>query len=253
MAGGWMDKIKGYVKGNPEHADSAIDKVEDFVDERTGGKYAEHVDKGGDALRGQLGIPTENATAPAPPEPREPAPAPGDAGPAQSPESAEPSSEGAGDPAPAPNPMPGTDDPQETSTGEGPLTPGEPQRPGEPGGPLDPGQVPGQPTPDGETTPGEPSGTSGAGAEGEEPMLPEGGPTQQGEPESGTSTPGTPQTDPAQPGGPSQGGAVQIPTDDPTSTSQMPGGRDVPDPGEVPGDMDAPGADKELPPFGSKR
>jgi hypothetical protein len=84
-------------------------------------------------------------------------------------------------------------------------------------------------------------------------MLPEGGPTQQGEPETDTPTPGTTETDPGQPGGPSQGGTAQIPTDDPTSTSQLPGSRDVTEPGEVPGDMDAPGADKELPPFGSNR
>ena len=75
MAGGWLDKIKDLAKGNPTQADSAIDKVEDLIDKQTGGKYADQVDKGGDALRDQLGLP-EETPAPAPaPEP-EPAPAP---------------------------------------------------------------------------------------------------------------------------------------------------------------------------------
>src|SRR6476620_2498755 len=52
-----MDKIKDFVKGNPEQAGGAIDKVEDLVDERTGGKYSEQIDKGTDALREQLGLP----------------------------------------------------------------------------------------------------------------------------------------------------------------------------------------------------
>ena len=67
MAGGWLDKIKDYVKGNPQQADSAIEKVEDVIDQRTGGKYSEQVDKGGDVLRDQLGLPNE------PPAPAEPA------------------------------------------------------------------------------------------------------------------------------------------------------------------------------------
>jgi hypothetical protein len=93
MAGGWLDKIKNLAKGNPQQADSAIEKVEDIIDKQTGGKYAEQVDKGGDALRDQLGLPEETPEpAPAPePEP-EPAPAP------------EP------EPAPAPEPEPAPSD-----------------------------------------------------------------------------------------------------------------------------------------------
>ena len=68
MAGGFMDKMKDFVKGNPEQAASAIDKVEEMVDQRTGGKYTEHIDKGSDTLREQLGLPPE-ATQPVPGEP----------------------------------------------------------------------------------------------------------------------------------------------------------------------------------------
>ncbi len=52
---GWMDKAKDYIKGNPEQAGSAIDKVEKLIDQRTGGKHADKVDKGGDFLREKLG------------------------------------------------------------------------------------------------------------------------------------------------------------------------------------------------------
>lgn len=155
MAGGWLDKIKDLAKGNPQQADSAIDKVEDLIDKQTGGKYADQVDKGGDALRDQLGLP-EQTPEPAPepdPEPApEPAPAPTpEPEPAPVPEPApEPSPEPAPEtvpetvpePTPAPNPAPSTGDPQEPASGDGPLTPGEPQQPGQPGGPLDPSQVP---------------------------------------------------------------------------------------------------------------
>ena len=72
MADGFMDKIKDFVKGNPEQAGGAIDKVEDLVDERTGGKYSEQIDKGTDALREQLGLPPEQSI----PVPGEPAPGP---------------------------------------------------------------------------------------------------------------------------------------------------------------------------------
>ena len=46
MAGEWLDKIKDFAKGNPDQADSAIEKVEDLIDQRTGGRYADQVDKG---------------------------------------------------------------------------------------------------------------------------------------------------------------------------------------------------------------
>jgi hypothetical protein len=109
MAGGWLDKIKDFAKGNPQQAETAIDKVEEVLDEKTGGKYAEQVDQGADALRDQLGLPREEASVPAPtPEPApaptpEPAPAPTpEPAPAPTPEPA---------PAPTPEPSPQPSDP----------------------------------------------------------------------------------------------------------------------------------------------
>jgi hypothetical protein len=133
MTNGWLDKVKDYVKGNPQQADSALDKVEEALDQQTGGKYADQIDKGSDLLREQLGLP---------PEAPDGAPAPAPAG--STPDPADPTP----DPTPAPNPSPATDDPQSPSEGDGPLIPGEPQRPGEPGGPLTPDQRPdGAPAP----------------------------------------------------------------------------------------------------------
>jgi hypothetical protein len=71
----WMDKAKDFIKGNPDKARDALEKAEDMVDERTGGKYAEHVDKGSDMVAEKLGLPPETETATAP----EPAPSPGPA------------------------------------------------------------------------------------------------------------------------------------------------------------------------------
>jgi hypothetical protein len=180
MAGSWMDKIKDFAKGNPQQADTAIEKVEDLIDKRTGGKYEGQVDKGGDALRDQLGLPDstpEPAPAPAPeptptPEP-EPAPAPAPEPPTT----------------PAPNPSPSTGDPQPGSD-DGPLIPGDSQQ----------------------QEPADPAGTS------------------------------EPQADEPVPGGdqPDTGGPVQVPTDEPGSST-------VPEPGpDAEGDTGA----KELPPFG---
>ena len=43
---GIFDKAKEALGEHREHAHTGIDKVGDLLDERTGGKYAEHVDKG---------------------------------------------------------------------------------------------------------------------------------------------------------------------------------------------------------------
>lgn len=72
-----INKAKSWASGNPDKARSAIDKVEDIVDSKTGGKYRDKVDKAGDALGGQLGIPKEGqAPAPQQPAPEGQAPAP---------------------------------------------------------------------------------------------------------------------------------------------------------------------------------
>ncbi|NYG07598.1 hypothetical protein BJ986_002085 [Phycicoccus badiiscoriae] len=177
MAGGWLDKIKDLAKGNPQQAETVIEKVEDLVDKQTGGKYADQVEQGAGALREQLGLPAEQpapaptpapepAPTPAPEPPPAPAPAPSPGGPAPSePAPDRPSWDEPAPTTPAPNPSPATGDPQPGSS-DGPLIPGEPQQPGQPGGPLDPGQLPGygagasgstvpEPGPDtGETTEG---------------------------------------------------------------------------------------------------
>ena len=74
----WMDKAKDFIKGNPDKARDALEKAEDVVNERTGGKYAEHVDKGSDMVAERLGLPpdSEAATAPEPGPSAGPAPVP---------------------------------------------------------------------------------------------------------------------------------------------------------------------------------
>lgn len=106
---GWIDKAKDFIKGHPEQAKDALQKAEDLINERTGGKYAEHVDQGSDAIGEHLGLPPDAEDAapvpepvPAPvPEP-EPAPVP-EAEPATTPASDEPAQGDTtlGDPPPA--------------------------------------------------------------------------------------------------------------------------------------------------------
>jgi hypothetical protein len=45
---GIFDKAKDALSPHSEHVDAAIEKAGDLVDERTGGKFAEHVDTGQD-------------------------------------------------------------------------------------------------------------------------------------------------------------------------------------------------------------
>ncbi|MET4428923.1 MULTISPECIES: antitoxin [unclassified Mycolicibacterium] len=42
---GFLDKVKNLVSQNADKVDSAIDKVGDIVDQKTQGKYTQHVDK----------------------------------------------------------------------------------------------------------------------------------------------------------------------------------------------------------------
>jgi MT0933-like antitoxin protein len=48
---GILDKVKDWLGKNPQKAGDAINKAGDFVDKRTGGKYAQHVDKAQDAAK----------------------------------------------------------------------------------------------------------------------------------------------------------------------------------------------------------
>lgn len=52
---GIFDKAKDAAKGHEEQVGSGIDKGTDALSERTGGKYDEHIDKGGDFAKGQFG------------------------------------------------------------------------------------------------------------------------------------------------------------------------------------------------------
>lgn len=42
---GMLDKAKELAEQNPEKVDEVIEKVGDFIDEKTGGKFSEQVDK----------------------------------------------------------------------------------------------------------------------------------------------------------------------------------------------------------------
>ena len=48
---GLLDKAKGLLGKNAEKVEGAIDKVADVVDEKTGGKYADRIDKGAEAAK----------------------------------------------------------------------------------------------------------------------------------------------------------------------------------------------------------
>lgn len=48
------DKAAELIHGNSEKISGAIDQAGDFLDEKTGGKFAEHVDKVQDGAKGLL-------------------------------------------------------------------------------------------------------------------------------------------------------------------------------------------------------
>ena len=73
-AGEYVDKAMDYAQQNPDQARSFIDKVEDFVDQKTGGKYSAQVDQAGDWVEGQLGMANNTNN----PDPQAPADAPAD-------------------------------------------------------------------------------------------------------------------------------------------------------------------------------
>ncbi|MEV7184446.1 antitoxin [Kitasatospora sp. NPDC093102] len=49
-----MDKLKSLLKGHEEHAEKAVDKTGDAVDERTQGKYSGQVDTAEEQLKNQF-------------------------------------------------------------------------------------------------------------------------------------------------------------------------------------------------------
>ncbi len=62
---GLFDRAKELADQHADKVEGAIDKVADVVDEKTGGKYADHIDKGVDAAKGFVGDERD----PAPPRP----------------------------------------------------------------------------------------------------------------------------------------------------------------------------------------
>lgn len=57
-----VDEAKKLAGDHPEQAKAALDKAEEILDERTGGKFADQIHQGGDALEGQLGLPGDAPT-----------------------------------------------------------------------------------------------------------------------------------------------------------------------------------------------
>jgi len=47
----WLNKGKKMAAENKDAVKDGVDKAGDFVDDKTGGKYAEHVDKGQEAAK----------------------------------------------------------------------------------------------------------------------------------------------------------------------------------------------------------
>lgn len=79
---GLFAKGKGYAAQNPDKVDQYIEKAGDAADAKTGGKYAQQVDKAQDAVRKNLGTGPAPGSAPqggpdsAPPPSRHSAPPP---------------------------------------------------------------------------------------------------------------------------------------------------------------------------------
>ena len=63
---GFLDKAKEMLGQHGDKVEGAIDKVADVVDEKTGGRYADQIDKGTEAARGFVGG-EEGGTPPVPP------------------------------------------------------------------------------------------------------------------------------------------------------------------------------------------
>ncbi len=128
----WIQKAKDFVKGHPEQAQQGLDKAEELINERTGGKYADQIDQGSDKLKETLGLPpdadADGTIPPAAPEPPVPPTPPGTPQPPATPQ-----------PVPTPGPVP-TPEP-----GPGPVEPMPPVDPNDPA-PVDP-HLPGGPGP----------------------------------------------------------------------------------------------------------
>jgi hypothetical protein len=120
--GGLFDKVKNFIQGHPDKAEQGLDKLGNVIDQKTGGKYSEHIARASERAGDTLGISGEETI----PAPGEPVPAPGDPVPPP------------GEPAPPPALQP---EPGQPAPGE--PTPAQPSAP-VPGPPSTPGPPPPQ-------------------------------------------------------------------------------------------------------------
>ena len=58
-----VDEAKKLAGEHPEQAKEALDKAENILDERTGGKFTDQIHQGGDTVEGQLGLPADDQPA----------------------------------------------------------------------------------------------------------------------------------------------------------------------------------------------
>lgn len=72
---GIFDDIKNAADSNEEKVEAVIDQAGDFIDEKTGGQYADKVDQAQAFLKDQIGQPHDAAAPQAPAEPTEGEPA----------------------------------------------------------------------------------------------------------------------------------------------------------------------------------
>lgn len=69
--GEYVDKARDAAKGHPDQARSAIDRVQEAANRRTGGTFGSLIDKAGDFVEDTLGLPEDKASEPTT-EPAEP-------------------------------------------------------------------------------------------------------------------------------------------------------------------------------------
>ena len=53
--GGFLDKAREAADQHDDKVDQGLEKAGDFADDKTGGKYGEHIDKGVDAAQQRTG------------------------------------------------------------------------------------------------------------------------------------------------------------------------------------------------------
>ena len=73
--GEYVDKARDAARDHPDQARGAIDKVQEAVDKRTGGKFTSIIDKAGDFVEDKLGLPEDKAGPQGDAQPEDEAPA----------------------------------------------------------------------------------------------------------------------------------------------------------------------------------